>query len=58
MGKVKKIPNFWKGRNDQNKVAVFPKADLDLQMGNYVDVQIHSCTKGTLLGTAVPGTKH
>ena len=57
-GESKKDPNFWKGRNDQNKVAVFPKADLDLQMGNYVDVQIHSCTKGTLLGTAVPGTKH
>jgi len=57
-GESKKDPNFWKGRNDQNKVAVFPKADLNLQMGNYVDVQIHSCTKGTLLGTAVPGTKH
>jgi tRNA-2-methylthio-N6-dimethylallyladenosine synthase len=57
-GESKKDPNFWKGRNDQNKVAVFPKADLNLQMGNYVDVQIHSCTKGTLLGTAVPETKH
>jgi tRNA-2-methylthio-N6-dimethylallyladenosine synthase len=57
-GESKKDPNFWKGRNDQNKVAVFPKADLDLEMGDYVDVQIHSCTKGTLLGTAVPGTKH
>jgi tRNA-2-methylthio-N6-dimethylallyladenosine synthase len=57
-GESKKDSNFWKGRNDQNKVAVFPKADLDLEMGNYVDVQIHSCTKGTLLGTAVPGTKH
>jgi tRNA-2-methylthio-N6-dimethylallyladenosine synthase len=57
-GESKKDPNFWKGRNDQNKVAVFPKADLNLQMGNYVDVQIHSCTKGTLLGTAVPKTKH
>ncbi len=57
-GESKKDPNFWKGRNDQNKVAVFPKANLGLEMGNYVDVQIHSCTKGTLLGTAVPGTKH
>ncbi|HQR93910.1 MAG TPA: radical SAM protein, partial [Sediminibacterium sp.] len=56
-GESKKDSNFWKGRNDQNKVAVFPKADLNLQLGNYVDVQIHSCTKGTLLGTAVLGTK-
>ena len=36
------------GRNDQNKVVVFPKGTL--QKGEYVWVNIHACTAGTLLG--------
>jgi tRNA-2-methylthio-N6-dimethylallyladenosine synthase len=52
-GESKKDQNFWKGRNDQNKVAVFEKKDHGIQMGNYVYVKINSCTKGTLLGEFV-----
>ncbi len=52
-GESKKDPNFWKGRNDQNKVAVFEKKNHGIQMGNYVYVKINSCTKGTLLGEFV-----
>jgi tRNA-2-methylthio-N6-dimethylallyladenosine synthase len=42
------------GRNDQNKVVVFPRQDY--QKGDYVTVKINSCTAGTLIGTAItPG---
>ncbi len=37
------------GRNDQNKVIVFPKGNL--KKGEYVNVKVHSCTSGTLIGT-------
>lgn len=40
------------GRNDQNKVVVFPKGDL--KVGEYVTVKIDSCTAGTLIGTTTP----
>jgi len=39
------------GRNDQNKVIVFPKKHF--KTGEYVNVTVHSCTAGTLLGNAV-----
>jgi tRNA-2-methylthio-N6-dimethylallyladenosine synthase len=39
------------GRNDQNKVVVFPK--LNYQKGDYVYVKVNACTAGTLLGTAI-----
>ncbi|MCW3093631.1 MAG: modification enzyme MiaB family [Ferruginibacter sp.] len=39
------------GRTDQNKVVVFPKENF--QKGDYVIVNIHSCTAGTLLGKAL-----
>lgn len=39
------------GRNDQNKVVVFPKGDL--KKGEYVNVHITACTAGTLIGTVV-----
>ncbi|WP_262487679.1 tRNA (N6-isopentenyl adenosine(37)-C2)-methylthiotransferase MiaB [Chitinophaga jiangningensis] len=39
------------GRNDQNKVIVFPKENY--QKGDYVMVKVDSCTSGTLRGTAV-----
>ncbi|MBO9153693.1 tRNA (N6-isopentenyl adenosine(37)-C2)-methylthiotransferase MiaB [Chitinophaga sp. GCM10012297] len=40
------------GRNDQNKVVVFPKGNT--QKGDYVMVKIEDCTAGTLIGTIVP----
>lgn len=52
-GESKKDSSFWKGRNDQNKVAVFEKKDHGIKMGDYVDVKITGCTKGTLLGEFV-----
>ncbi len=39
------------GRNDQNKVVIFPRQQF--QKGQYVDVLVDRCTPGTLLGTAV-----
>lgn len=39
------------GRNDQNKVVVFPKGNY--KKGDYVNVKINSCTSGTLLGTVI-----
>jgi len=52
-GESKKDARFWKGRNDQNKVAVFEKKDHGIQIGDYVWVKINDCTKGTLLGEFV-----
>ena len=49
----KKSDAHWHGRTDHNKVAIFPKAGYHLKKGDYVDVQIHSCTAGTLLGEIV-----
>jgi tRNA-2-methylthio-N6-dimethylallyladenosine synthase len=39
------------GRNDQNKVVVFPKGNF--KKGDYVLVKINSCTAGTLIGQPV-----
>jgi tRNA-2-methylthio-N6-dimethylallyladenosine synthase len=39
------------GRNDQNKVIVFPKEGF--KKGDYVMVKVESCTSGTLIGKAV-----
>lgn len=39
------------GRNDQNKVVVFPKGAY--QKGDYVLVKVHSCTAGTLIGLSI-----
>ena len=47
----KKNKEEWSGRNDQNIVAVFPKGDY--KVGDYVDVKIHECTTGTLIGEPV-----
>lgn len=52
-GESKKNTGFWKGRNDQNKVAVFEKKDHGIKVGDYVEVKITECTKGTLLGEFV-----
>ncbi len=39
------------GRNDQNKVVIFPRKQF--QKGQYVDVLVDRCTGGTLLGDEV-----
>lgn len=39
------------GRNDQNKVIVFPKENF--QKGQYVNVKVERCTAGTLIGKVV-----
>jgi tRNA-2-methylthio-N6-dimethylallyladenosine synthase len=39
------------GRNSQNKVIVFPKENHSIQKGDYVQVLVTGCTKGTLMGT-------
>ncbi|MEO8173506.1 MAG: tRNA (N6-isopentenyl adenosine(37)-C2)-methylthiotransferase MiaB [Sediminibacterium sp.] len=46
----KKSDNDWHGRTDHNKVVIFPKEHYALQKGDYVNVYVHSCTAGTLLG--------
>ncbi len=47
-GTSKKSENDLYGRTDQNKVVVFAKGNL--KVGEYVEVQITSCTAGTLIG--------
>jgi len=39
------------GKNDQNKIVVFPKENFKL--GDYVNVLITECSSGTLIGYAV-----
>ncbi|MEP7278770.1 MAG: tRNA (N6-isopentenyl adenosine(37)-C2)-methylthiotransferase MiaB [Bacteroidota bacterium] len=49
----KKSDLHWAGRNDQNKMLVFPKEHYDVMTGDYVSVRVNQCTAGTLLGTIV-----
>ncbi len=39
------------GKNDQNKIVVFPKENFKL--GDYVNVLITECSSGTLIGKAI-----
>jgi tRNA-2-methylthio-N6-dimethylallyladenosine synthase len=50
-GFSKKSADELYGRTDQNKVVVFPKKDF--RKGDYVQVQINSCTAATLIGEVV-----
>lgn len=50
-GTSKKSDAFWKGRNTQNTVVVFPKENYKL--GDFVNVKIENCTSATLIGKAV-----
>ncbi len=54
-GNSKKSDQDWAGRNDQNKMIVFPKTTVDHKPGDYVWVNISSCTSATLMGELVPG---
>ena len=50
-GFSKRSDDFLQGRNDQNKVVIFPKENF--KKGQYVLVRIEECTAATLKGTAV-----
>lgn len=50
-GFSKRSENDLSGRNDQNKIVVFPKENFKL--GDYVNVFITECSSGTLIGRAV-----
>jgi tRNA-2-methylthio-N6-dimethylallyladenosine synthase len=52
-GNSRKSDLEWMGRNSQNKVIVFPKENFDLKPGSYVNVQVQSCNKATLMGKIV-----
>ena len=52
-GDSRKSGDDWRGRNSQNKVVVFPKADLHMQKGDYARVMIEGCTGATLIGRAM-----
>ncbi|NHM05718.1 tRNA (N6-isopentenyl adenosine(37)-C2)-methylthiotransferase MiaB [Flavobacterium sp. CYK-4] len=47
----KRSENDWSGRNSQNLTVVFPKEQYNI--GEFVNVEITSCTSGTLIGKAV-----
>jgi tRNA-2-methylthio-N6-dimethylallyladenosine synthase len=50
-GVSKKNPNDLKGRNDQNKMLVFPAKGY--KAGDYVNVKVNDCTSATLIGEIV-----
>ena len=50
-GDSKKSSEHWMGRNSQNAVAVFPKADE--KIGDLVMVRVDDCTSATLIGTRI-----
>jgi tRNA-2-methylthio-N6-dimethylallyladenosine synthase len=52
-GDSKRSPSEWMGRNDQNKVVVFPKEGLTLQKGDYAILKIVQSTGGTLIGSVI-----
>lgn len=52
-GDSKRSGSDWMGRSTQNKVIVFAKGNKGFAKGDYVHVQVHDCTKATLLGAIV-----
>jgi tRNA-2-methylthio-N6-dimethylallyladenosine synthase len=50
-GFSKRSEDFLQGRNDQNKVVIFPKETF--KKGDYVLVEITSCSTATLKGEAI-----
>ncbi|MFZ9717994.1 MAG: TRAM domain-containing protein, partial [Chitinophagaceae bacterium] len=52
-GDSKKSAEDWMGRNSQNKVIVFPKANHPYKKGEYVQVKVTDCTQATLLGNII-----
>ncbi len=52
-GDSKKSSLFWMGRNNQNKVVVFPKSTQQFQKGDYAHVKVEKCTGATLIGWSI-----
>jgi tRNA-2-methylthio-N6-dimethylallyladenosine synthase len=52
-GDSKKSALAWMGRNNQNKVVVFPKSVQTFQKGDYALVRIEQCTGATLIGQSI-----
>ncbi|MBE7169889.1 MAG: tRNA (N6-isopentenyl adenosine(37)-C2)-methylthiotransferase MiaB [Williamsia sp.] len=52
-GDSKRSAQAWAGRNDQNKIVVFPKGEHGLRKGDYARVHVYDCTSATLLGNVV-----
>jgi len=52
-GDSKKSSADWMGRNNQNKVVVFPKSVHQLKKGEYALVRVESCTGATLIGQII-----
>jgi tRNA-2-methylthio-N6-dimethylallyladenosine synthase len=52
-GDSKKSTSAWMGRNDQNKVVVFPKDGVSLREGDYALLKIVDSTGGTLIGEII-----
>ncbi|MCS7086353.1 MAG: tRNA (N6-isopentenyl adenosine(37)-C2)-methylthiotransferase MiaB, partial [Bacteroidia bacterium] len=52
-GDSKRSSDDFCGRNDANKMVVFPKHDPACRPGRYVRVKILDCTSATLIGQAV-----
>jgi tRNA-2-methylthio-N6-dimethylallyladenosine synthase len=52
-GDSKRSSSEWMGRNDQNKVVVFPKDQVSLQKGDYAILKIVQSTGGTLIGSCI-----
>ena len=52
-GDSRKSSDAWAGRNDQNKLVVFPKTAAMHSKGDYVWVKINECTSATLIGELV-----
>jgi len=50
-GPSKRSDDFLCGRNDQNKVVVFPKENF--KKGDYVQVLVTECSSATLIGHVV-----
>ncbi len=51
-GDSKKSPDFFKGKNSQNKMVIFPKVEK-YSKGDYVDVKIDRNNSATLFGSIV-----
>jgi tRNA-2-methylthio-N6-dimethylallyladenosine synthase len=52
-GDSKRSEFEWMGRNDQNKVVVFPKEGCSLKKGDYAILKVVQSTGGTLIGATV-----
>src|SRR5690625_1878557 len=52
-GNSRKSDVDWCGRNDQNKMIVFPKNEQKIKKGDYVHVKVTDCTTATLMGYMV-----